>query len=105
MRHDTGYGICSTVMCDDTDKANAHLIAAAPEMYAMLEATKNLLGKMTFANMEIQYAYADIEQLLAKARGEITNTSEQITNKQQLNDKSPELVNGGYNVKRWKYQG
>ena len=48
---------------------NAHLIAAAPEMYEMLEYTRGLLGKLTFANMEIECAYSDIERLIAKARG------------------------------------
>lgn len=62
MRHDTGYGICSTVMCDDTDKANSHLIAAAPEMYAMLEILSDC--------DENQMHRLEINKLLAKARGE-----------------------------------
>ena len=63
MRHDTGYGICSTVMCDDTDKANAHLIAAAPSMYAMLQ---ELLDGGSLHRMDAK----SISDLLAKARGE-----------------------------------
>lgn len=63
MRHDTGYGICSTVMRDDTDKANAHLIAAAPSMYAALE---SILMDWDLEPSDMDW----VESLLAKARGE-----------------------------------
>jgi len=73
MRHDTGYGICSTVMCDDTDKANAHIIAAAPSMYAMLECIDDLLGLLdehTHSSIELDCQQHEIRKILAKARGE-----------------------------------
>ena len=44
----------------ETNKANAHLIAAAPEMYVMLE---------SLANGEGLQPGGTIEKLLAKARG------------------------------------
>lgn len=50
-----------SVECDQS-KANAHLIAAAPEMYDML---KRLSAKQWDASEE-----EEIENLLAKARGE-----------------------------------
>ena len=51
-----------TIASDISSKANAALIAAAPEMYAMLE---DLLDK--FRNDEFA---PEIEKLLKKARGE-----------------------------------
>lgn len=47
----------------DTALANAALIAAAPEMYAMLEDMLNM-----FAEESVEYGM--IQKLLAKARGE-----------------------------------
>lgn len=47
-------------------EANAHLIAAAPEMYAMLEKVLTEYKEMFGMSQEVK----DIEQLLAKARGE-----------------------------------
>jgi hypothetical protein len=49
----------------DTEKANADLIAAAPDMYHYLDELKN---KMV-GNKAIEYKN-EIEQLLKKARGE-----------------------------------
>lgn len=43
--------------------ANAHLIAAAPEMYEMLESLREDYGLLTDVGK-------DIDELLAKARGE-----------------------------------
>jgi len=43
---------------------NAHLIAAAPDMYAMLEKLTQPYGMEDFSHDEV-------EQLLAKARGEV----------------------------------
>ena len=59
-------------------EANAHLIAAAPEMYNLLKECKEVLGG-TYdvndwpANGETccDYMMRDIEKLLAKARGEL----------------------------------
>ena len=68
MRHDTGYGICYTVMCDEYDKANAHLIASAPEMYAMLQRWVD-----SYECVDDNYqdgVNSDTIDLLAKARGE-----------------------------------
>jgi len=45
---------------------NAHLIAAAPDMYAMLE---KLSGQLTDINAH--RAADEVEMLLAKARGEV----------------------------------
>ncbi|AVR75880.1 hypothetical protein ValSw33_56 [Vibrio phage ValSw3-3] len=47
--------------------ANAHLIAAAPEMYEMLE---KILAEYKAIMLGESSAVSDIEQLLAKARGE-----------------------------------
>ena len=47
--------------CSDEQKANAHLIATAPEMYKMLDAIASLM---------ILPPEHVLEQLLAKARGE-----------------------------------
>lgn len=67
----------------DNDVSNAHLIAAAPEMYAMLEDLRERIGLLDeealgfvddtpdqqgwFIREEILY---NIDQLLSKARGE-----------------------------------
>ena len=49
---------------DETeDYANAHLVSAAPEMYAMLESLAEDCG---FSH----HVHKDIQALLAKARGE-----------------------------------
>jgi hypothetical protein len=50
---------------DDAErKANAHLIAAAPELYAMLD-------KILNSTQPASDFYAEAEQLLTKARGEL----------------------------------
>jgi hypothetical protein len=52
----------------DEEKSNAYLIAAAPEMYALLdEVSDGLLEAGGFGNCELAKR---IEALLAKARGE-----------------------------------
>lgn len=48
--------------------ANAHLIAAAPEMYAMLEMAISLMDGDSIE--DFTYQYREILELLAKARGE-----------------------------------
>lgn len=48
-------------------KVNAHLIAAAPEMYEMLDMIMNILNGDDFEN---EVSNSDIQNLLAKARGE-----------------------------------
>lgn len=48
-------------------KANAHLIAAAPELYGMLENIQNYLTGVG----EYGRFYYEVEKLLAKARGEV----------------------------------
>ena len=50
------------------NKYDAHLIAAAPEMYKMLETAMNILNGDDF-NSEV--SATDIEKLLTKASGEI----------------------------------
>ena len=52
-----------TIASDISSEANACLIAAAPEMYAMLE---DMLAR--FAEESVEYGM--IQKLLAKARGE-----------------------------------
>ena len=52
----------SDAPCDEAE-ANAHLIAAAPDMYAMLEYLREDYGLLTDVGK-------DIDKLLAKARGE-----------------------------------
>ena len=56
------WGVIDSEVSCDQSRANAHLIAAAPEMYAMLEDLKN------------HHEYdlrKEINELLARARGEL----------------------------------
>ncbi len=61
-----GFDVCNVINNDDIDRHNANLIAAAPEMYAMLE---KLSMQLTAINAH--KAVDEIERLLAKARGEV----------------------------------
>ncbi len=64
----TGYGICKVIGNLESDKANAALIACAPEMYELLdEISDGLLEAGGFGNCALAKR---IESLLAKARGE-----------------------------------
>lgn len=56
-----------TVSPTDTQKANAHLIAAAPEMYELLEKLVNPDN----CKKDIIHIIGNAESLLAKARGEL----------------------------------
>lgn len=62
------FEVCSVWGCDESDveceqsKANAHLIAAAPELYGLLEEMSDY--------DECQRFKKQINQLLEKARGE-----------------------------------
>lgn len=75
----TGFGVCTTVLNEDTDAANAHLIAAAPEMYAMLEKAmaeidwldEFIHSERGVGKREEPEMVAEIKKLLAKARVEI----------------------------------
>ena len=69
---------CATPYFLETTK-NAHLIAAAPEMYEMLEKSLNeiyiLVGKVNeknagFTNYDDMHMVREIKFLIAKARGE-----------------------------------
>lgn len=65
-KESTGFGVCKTILNQDSDMANANLIAAAPEMYSILE--EIMIddldgGSLHRANL--------IKKLLEKARGEI----------------------------------
>ncbi len=51
----------------DSMKKNAHLIAAAPKMYEMLETAMNIL---TGDDFKSEVSAIDIEKLLAQSRGE-----------------------------------
>jgi hypothetical protein len=62
---DTGYGICKVIGNLESDKANASLIACAPEMYEMLEHVNALLVNVHSP------LHDDINKLLAKARGDV----------------------------------
>lgn len=68
-----GVGDHTDEETNGNESANAHLIAAAPEMYAMLE---KVAQAQKDAGNEIEHSdllynlYGDIELLLAKARGE-----------------------------------
>lgn len=63
LRKDTGYGICTTTLKENADLANAHLIAAAPEMYKLLVQLQ-VEGGLGVAR------HRQIDRALAKARGE-----------------------------------
>ncbi len=54
----------------DTAKANAHLIAAAPEMYIELESICEVIKMGQSQNGPLSRYIDSIEKLLAKARGE-----------------------------------
>lgn len=56
----------SPFVCDTQHEPDAHLIAAAPEMYAMLE---EIMINTTSTGGE-DWFYDDVKELLAKARGE-----------------------------------
>lgn len=61
------------VACFEDSTANAHLIAAAPDMYEMLEIlthTCHLMASKTPLKSEFEALQAEIEQVLSKARGE-----------------------------------
>ena len=61
------------VACFEDSTANAHLIAAAPDMYEMLEIlthTCRLMASKTPLKSEFEALQAGIEQVLSKARGE-----------------------------------
>ncbi|UYE90954.1 hypothetical protein [Vibrio phage vB_VaS_L1] len=54
------------IIASNEERANAHLIAAAPEMYEMLGKVLTEYKEMLGMSQEVK----EIEQLLAKARGE-----------------------------------
>jgi 3D (Asp-Asp-Asp) domain-containing protein len=74
------FGFISTELSGATHSGfrergyNAHLIAAAPEMYAMLESLVDMQNKNYGHGMETHIKLAamakDIQALLAKAQGE-----------------------------------
>ena len=55
---------------DETDWANANLIAAAPELYAACREAMALISQLKKAGARIYGSDAIIEAALAKARGE-----------------------------------
>lgn len=63
-RRNGGYIIAST--CGSDEAANAHLIAAAPEMYDLLER----LTDHNNCKKDIIHLLGEADNLLAKARGE-----------------------------------
>lgn len=73
---DDGYGMIGVILKkglgiligrkSKETQANAHLIAAAPDMYEMLDKIHNSMA----GNGEYGEFYCDVKDLLAKARGE-----------------------------------
>jgi hypothetical protein len=62
----SGYMIASTSQRQDEEEAaNAALIAAAPDMYALLE------DIASYEELHVNIFISAIQELLAKARGEI----------------------------------
>lgn len=62
---------CQNCLCDASEKpANASLIAAAPEMYALLERALTALEDDGYMDAESQQLRADISAVLAKAKWE-----------------------------------
>ncbi len=52
-------------------EANAHLIAAAPEMYELLDNLRDAMASVLGLSAEMEFAYAEaIGKMLARARGE-----------------------------------
>lgn len=97
--HDNGHRMDDCDICSidakgitEEQRANAHLIAAAPELYAKLEKFRNWMTRLADQNHEMAKSYrgrfdhladacagdaknynataSDIDSLLAKARGE-----------------------------------
>ncbi len=65
--------ICTLYKGVEVNAANAHLIAAAPEMYIKLKGlikTIDWLDEITHDNIELDCLSNEIKELLAKARGE-----------------------------------
>lgn len=62
------WDVTYTELNNKLQKPNAHLIAAAPEMYEMLEEISHVLGHNLSTNHKIYIK--SISELLAKARGE-----------------------------------
>ena len=58
--------VCECVCADSEDRANAHLIAAAPDLYSLLEEALPFIGWGSKPDGLIE----QIEAALAKARGE-----------------------------------
>ena len=68
----------NSVVNEEEAEANCHLIAAAPEMYRMLESVHNLLSgyllympiRTSMERQQYEHKVKQIEKLLKKARGE-----------------------------------
>ncbi|AEY69679.1 hypothetical protein V19_10 [Brucella phage V_19] len=67
LTKDTADG---TPFGDEIDRANAHLIAAAPELYRNLEEVRKWMDEDDLGPWEAAFC-AEIDALLAKARGEV----------------------------------
>ena len=55
---------------DGEREANAHLIAAAPEMYSMLDKFKKTLLETDYDDYALWDLYDEFENVIKKARGE-----------------------------------
>ena len=63
-KENTFFAVVQGTKCDESEIiANTHLIAAAPEMYEMLNSMREEYGFSSVAGK-------DIDELLAKARGD-----------------------------------
>jgi len=61
---EAGFGVCCTMLHDEIDEHNAHIIKTAPKLYAMLDKIA------TQPRCAVSVA-PDIKLLLAEARGEL----------------------------------
>ncbi len=65
---DPGYGVIGLVYDADGDRANAHLIAAAPELFAACKAALQLPNEFLLLQQEAQIL-RQIKTAIAKATG------------------------------------
>jgi len=80
--HEDNFASCKVTLYNQESDANANLIAQAPAMYRMLQEQSELmkmLDPQTHPNIEIDAVKYDIDELLAKARGEFHTPAEVLS--------------------------